>query len=474
MKKLLLFICMFSCSFSCFFANAKDKNPLGLKSSYKETITKVKLVKDLVKDYGLVSSQTKDQSQKLQSAINDISKKGGGKLIVPKGTYVFYNVYMNSNVHLVVDKEAVFKPFLGEKTKTNMLNFGVPSDVFKSNGEKETYIENASIRASNGKFTVDYSDVDPNVAWGIRFISCGQVKNFLISDFNVKDAFTTYCSVIFTPAKYKGSRDWSVSRPTNGEIRNISIIDASPGYGLCQLHGAQSLYFEDLYAEGGVTLRLETGAGGDYVGVYDIQAKNIVNKDGKTTLLMGPHIAQNGRVLVDGIKAISTGYAVTMGDGFVGGKHSVNENAIKGRFGDDSRLINIHAVYGEMAQMKTQNLDLFTDEQMKKVKYDNRQYDNLKWFIGPSQGVVREGTKGCYKVEISNVTFEGFSSDIKGIMYAEELEKIEEKNGKGVSRVIDIKPKARFAKKKKDKSVEPTKEKKRKKENKSAKQSKKI
>jgi len=128
------------------------------------------------------------------------------------------------------------------------------------------------------------------------------VKNFLIADLDVKDNFTTYCGITLTPLQTKReSKDWPVSRATDGTVRNCRIFNASPGYGLTQLHGAQSVHFEDIYAKGGVTLRLGTGAVGDKTAIYDISARNVVNEDGRCAVMLGPHSAMNGVVKVDGV-----------------------------------------------------------------------------------------------------------------------------------------------------------------------------
>lgn len=82
-----------------------------------------------------------------------------------------------------------------------------------------------------------------------RFIICRLVKNFLIADAVIKDNYTKFCGLTLVPTTTKGGDKWEVSLPTNGEIRNCSILNANSGYGLCQLHGAQSIYFRNIYAK---------------------------------------------------------------------------------------------------------------------------------------------------------------------------------------------------------------------------------
>ena len=80
-----------------------------------------------------------------------------------------------------------------------------------------------------------------------RFIICRLVKNFLIADAVIKDNYTKFCGLTLVPTTTKGGDKWEVSLPTNGEIRNCRILNANSGYGLCQLHGAQSIYFRNIY-----------------------------------------------------------------------------------------------------------------------------------------------------------------------------------------------------------------------------------
>ena len=125
-----------------------------------------------------------------------------------------------------------------------------------------------------GRWIVDYSGRGPKKGEGVRAVLAKMVRNFLIADLDVKDSFTTYCGITLTPLQTKSeTKDWPVSRATGGTVRNCRIFNASPGYGLTQLHGAQSVHFEDIYAKRGVTLRLETGAVGNKTAVYDVTAR---------------------------------------------------------------------------------------------------------------------------------------------------------------------------------------------------------
>ena len=379
------------------------------EARYQETMDPNGFVKNLESDYGLVGDGAKtNQSALLQKAINDVAAAGGGRLILPKGTYRFAKVYLKSNVHLLIEKDTVIKPHWAEGTKTVV--FILDFEDTSGKGPKQRgneFIENVSIRGLGGRFIVDYSDRERREDEGIRTILCRMVRNFLISDLDIKDNFTVYCGLTMTPTRSRNEnvKHWEISRATNGTIRNCRIFNASPGYGLVQLHGAQSLHFEDLYAKGGVTLRLETGAVGDHTAVYDITARNITSENGRCAVMLGPHSANNGLVHVDGVTSKSSTYAVTIGRGNVKkAEQARNPDAKPGRFADGCSIKNIHAIFGKDAQVKTHEMmnipeEYYDDLRLRKV---------TKFFDGPSIGAVKDYTNGTYRVDIENVTLEGF------------------------------------------------------------------
>jgi len=380
------------------------------KAEYQETMHPSGPAENLRTDFGLVDDDAaSNQTAILQEAIDEVSAKGGGRLIVPKGTYRLAGVRLKSNVHLLIEKGTVIKPYWPEGTKTVvfLMDSDRPSDKRKMTPEQEkAYIENVSIRGLGGRFVVDYSDREPRQGEGIRAVLCKMVKNFLIADLDVKDNFTTYCGITLTPLQTsRDSAHWPVSRATDGTVRNCRIFHASPGYGLTQLHGAQSVHFEDIYAKGGVTLRLETGAVGSKTAVYDVTARNVVNEDGRCAVMFGPHSAMNGVVKVDGVLAISSTYAVTIGKGGVKAAQLKQDPlATDGIFAAGSYVRNIRAVFGKTAQIKTHAMMDIPEEY-----HDDLE---LRWFSkffeGPSIGAVKDSTEGHYRVIIENVTMEGF------------------------------------------------------------------
>ncbi|RMG41008.1 MAG: hypothetical protein D6725_02315, partial [Planctomycetota bacterium] len=218
-------------------------------AEYKEVMDPNGLTKNLRTDYGLVDDGGRsDQSAVVQKAIDAVAASGGGRLILPRGTYRFAGIYLRSNVHLLVEGGTVIKPQwpAGTKAVVFLLDAQPPADRKRARQHERDFIENVSIRGLRGRFVVDYSDRKPRRGEGIRAVLCRMVRNFLIADMDVLDNATTYCGITLAPTR--STRDdvdeWEVTRPTNGTIRNCRIFNASPGYGLVQPHGAQSVHFE--------------------------------------------------------------------------------------------------------------------------------------------------------------------------------------------------------------------------------------
>ncbi|QBG48823.1 hypothetical protein EGM51_15965 [Verrucomicrobia bacterium S94] len=383
---------------------------IAASAKYTETMDSVGRSVDLVRDYGLKDDgAASNQSDIFQGAIDELAEKGGGRVWVPKGTYRLSEVRLRSNIHLLIEAGSVLKLHWPEGTKTMMFLLDAERPERKSSwteADEMAYIENVSIRGVGGPFIIDYSDRERVKGEGARGILTKMVKNFLIENVDIYDNYSVYCGITLTPqqTRYDSSK-WPLSRSTDGTVRNCRIFHASPGYGLTQLHGAQSVHFENLYAEGGVTLRLETGALGDKTGVYDITAEHVVNENGRCAVMFGPHSAMNGLVKVENVKSISSAFAVTMSKGGVKKKElERNPDAADGVFAEGSYVKNITAVFGKAAQVKTHMIMYMPEEYYKDL--------DLVWedkfFRGPSITAVKDETEGHFTVRTENIRMEGF------------------------------------------------------------------
>lgn len=365
------------------------------QAEYKEVMDPKGFSKNLKKHYRLKDDNAQtDQSDKLREAIDDVSKHGGGTIVIPKGVYRFSSIYLKSNVHLLIDAGTVIKPSEG-------VVFSLTPGREEEKANNRAFIENVSIRGVGGSFIIDYHDRKYKDRQ--RAITAQMVRNFLISDMIVKDNYSVYCGISFSPSREKKEdvSGWEVSRPTDGTVQNITHLKASPGYGLVQCHGARSVHFENLYSLGGVAFRLEVGADNKNVGVYDLTAQNITCKNGKAAVLLGPHSAKNGVVTIDGVTAISCEKAVGIGAGHVK-EHAPDQTP--GWFGEGSSVKNIHAVFGTSAQIKRSEFLRIPDP---KYYADMEMWCDHKFYTGPSIGAVLNSATS-YTAKIENVTMEGF------------------------------------------------------------------
>lgn len=60
-------------------------------------------------DYGVVNDSTLLQTEKIQAVIDQASQKGGGVIIVPKGTYLSGSLFFKPKTHLYMEESAVLK-----------------------------------------------------------------------------------------------------------------------------------------------------------------------------------------------------------------------------------------------------------------------------------------------------------------------------------------------------------------------------
>lgn len=394
---------------------------LGIPDIKGTVIDNTALLRSVTDDYGMKSDEEADQSTLLQKAIDDISKKGGGNLLIPAGTYCFAEVYMKSGVHILVDKEAVLKPYWGEKTR-NVIMFH-----FNAKEESEhSYIHDCSISGLSGEqYTVDYSHFTPDPGdnfpptMPVRFVLCKTVKDFMIADACILDHYTKFCGIIFVGADSDEAEFWEVSRPTNGLIKNCTIENASQGYGLCQLHGARNILFRDLKAKGGVTFRLESHAGNN-VGLYDIYGYKIYNEYGRAAVLFSPHTSKNGKVLVEKVTALSAASAVDIRSGFIDKESQNNPDAVIGTFSSDSKVHDVFCTYGTKAQIEAKDVWIYEPDMYQYILLKQKD-DSYSQVEGPSFAPVLDQTGDYYDVTVSRLKSDGFPYHENSVLYKENI-----------------------------------------------------
>lgn len=388
------------------------------------TIDRNAPTRDVVKDYKMVSDRKKDQSARLQFAIDDVSKRGGGNLTIPAGDYCFAEVYMRSNVQLLISSKATLYPYYTARTHNVIMLHFTPSLQERPN----EFVENCSVSClDEGKqYRVDYSDFAPDSDGNqgldkVRFALARLARDFTIADANILDHYTKFCGIIFVGAKTPDVvGTWEVARPTNGVIRNNSITDASHGYGLCQLHAAENLLFENLRAKGGVTLRLEAHAGAN-VGIYDIYGRNIYNEYGKAALMMNPHIVHQGRFTVENVETKSSAFAVLIRPGFINKDARANHpDAEIGSYASGSQINKIHSTFGTQAQTESKDVWLYEPDMYRYIKMVEKdpRYSQIE---AASYTTVLDNTEGSYSVICTNITHDGYPHHVDGVLHTETL-----------------------------------------------------
>ncbi|MBK1875781.1 glycosyl hydrolase family 28-related protein [Pelagicoccus mobilis] len=397
---------------------------VSLCAGYLDTSDSHFLRKDLQKDFGMVDDGgARDQTKKLQRAIDRISESGGGRLYLPKGTYSFANVFLKSNVHLRIAADTVIRPYWPEGGRTVVFHLDSREGKRPGPMSARINIENVSIRGVGGSFIIDYSNRPYDKEEGIRAIVCRKVKNFMISDVLIKDSWTRFAAIVFAPDMVAVADEDSIYKPTDGLVRNCSATDSNSENGLVQMHAGERIHFEGLAAVGGgVTLRLETSAGGHRGGIYDITAKDIYCEDGMSAVLLGPHTAQNGVVEIDGVLAKGCAFAVQMGAGFVKRELQRDPSYKPGVFSVGTVVRNIHAEYGENAPLPIKHLGLVRTECLGDYRLDKRDR-STRHVRGPSVGIVFDGTRDSWTPAIETISCEGFEY-ARNIVVEKEIQRV--------------------------------------------------
>ena len=106
---------------------------------------------------------------------------------------------------------------------------------------------------------------------------------------------------------------------------------------------------------GGATLRLETGMvlinDLQVGGIHDIVGRNLSCTNGNAAVMLSPHAMHNGIMDIDGVTAVSCGFAVRVDAGYVSPKYS-NPNLTPGTF-QMVKIRNVNATFGgSLAQLK--------------------------------------------------------------------------------------------------------------------------
>lgn len=358
---------------------------------FQDTSTST-IVKDLVVDYGVNNQDTGDDSQKLQQAIDEVSALGGGRIILPAGTYYLMGIKLKDNVHLEIDSEATIVAFGPSGVIFGMGLSGKGTDALVT-------IRNVSIRGIGGSYTVDLRHGEVNEK--LWFANCRNVDNFMIADFNILDHYTKMSGVTINLAEHEDQ----AFRARNGVVKNGDISNAHVGYGLIQVQLGYHILFKNLAGQGGVTLRLESGAvesAPPEMIIDQIYGRELSTRNGSSAFIMGSHTRKNGYVNLKNVYACSSGLAGSVGTGFV----TPEEDSLgltPGHFSPDCEIDSVHAVYGDSSQIKWKNFDMVPCPIRHKIA-DEQNEDGAS-YLAPSRSAMSVKDTA---ISVTNVTYEGF------------------------------------------------------------------
>lgn len=353
--------------FPCLCINAQ------IESDFYTPPTSFQNTVNVVDDYGVDNDFATDDSDKLQEAIDYLTKNGGGKLIIPKGKYSFRKVEVKSNVHIEIDDEAEIRPTQIDDTKNyNIFSFG-----------KTAACKNVSITNPEGEYyTINLQHVTNK---NVTVFSLNNAQNFCIADAYIDDVQTKFSCFGFgtvwqnldkdnddafpdldldnngSPDDPKDDTD-DYYFPHNGLIKHCKATNTDYGYGLVQVQSAKNVFFKDIWGEGGVTLRLESGYTGlndlqrpdlglTIGGIHDIYGENIYGQNGNATVMISPHAMFNGKAFLNNITSVNSGFAARVEGGFVSKKYRQDIGLVDGTF-EYVSVTNVTATYGGTAQIK--------------------------------------------------------------------------------------------------------------------------
>jgi len=108
--KILIFLFVFVFTQGCFQAQDETKGWEQLDEilSHIKPLTFQNKTFDII-DYGAKADGVTDCTEAFKNAIEDCSKNGGGRVIVPEGTFLTGPIHLKSNVNLHVTENAVIK-----------------------------------------------------------------------------------------------------------------------------------------------------------------------------------------------------------------------------------------------------------------------------------------------------------------------------------------------------------------------------
>ncbi|MGA9636993.1 T9SS type A sorting domain-containing protein [Flavobacterium sp.] len=339
-KKTMCLAVLLLLNFTSFFAQSGAPSTLPVNQNEADFFTDNSVNVPVARKKTLVNNGAGDDSATLNNLITSLSNQGGGVITIPSGTWLFGNIKLLSNVHLIFNSNAIVKPKLASSGDSSIFEIGYT-------GVKAS---NVSIRCTSGQFKIDLSTVPLNSR--ILPFNVKEVENFMISGCYITDRWTVHSTVNLGLSKRNNV--WAGAK--KGLVKNITVINAHGGYGAVQVRVGEKILFKNIVSKGGgATLRIETDgretsgnqAPQTVAKVSEISAYNIYCENGNSAVMIQPWGAKNGWFDIQKVRAVSCMSVVRINRAFV----ELNAPSI-GNFDPDSRITDIASSYGTNAQVK--------------------------------------------------------------------------------------------------------------------------
>lgn len=264
--------------------------------------------------------------------VNNLIKSfdnSGGNIQI-SGDISLRDIKLKSNVHVNVLKGSVIKLENGGKTVFDLNKRGTQAITNVKISCNECTDDFNDNKNASERFTIDISSVEPDE--NARAMIIANVTNYSVSHFIIKDNFTRLTAIATLPVFNVPEGDEPKFRknitvlgaPRKGDLKYVHLIDGHSGYGLVQTQAGQNLNFHYLSAEGGIALRLESGASISDVpatkeplaNLDNIEGYEIKCERGLCALLTQPHNRTQGTVTIENIESIGCAANIIMAPGF--------------------------------------------------------------------------------------------------------------------------------------------------------------
>ncbi|MGY5352628.1 T9SS type A sorting domain-containing protein [Wenyingzhuangia sp. IMCC45533] len=282
---------------------------------------------------GIVNEITGENFVSRTNEINTLLNSfgsSGGKIEI-SGNISLKDIKLKSNVHVNVLKGSVIKLETGGRTvfELNKQN-GVPTITNVKIGCSDCTDNFADNKDSSKRFTIDLSDVAPHE--NARAVMIANVTNYSVSHFIIKDNYTRLTNIATLPVinvprgtepRYRKTITVE-GVPTQGDLKYVHVVNAHSGYGLVQTQVGQNLNFHHLSSEGGITLRLESGANvsdvpatqSPILNLENIEGYEIECERGLCAVLTQPHNRTQGVMTIENIESTGCAANVILAPGF--------------------------------------------------------------------------------------------------------------------------------------------------------------